>query len=292
MKIYKEKTFAEAYKKILIDLIYSPENVVKPRDQQCNEFTNLGFEIDAENCLYHNERRSSQFKYIGAELIWYFSGRNDLKFIEKYAKFWKQVANEDDTLNSAYGNLLFTIRNEHNLNQWQWAYNSLKSDKDTRQAIMHFNMPKHQHYTNKDFVCTLNAIFNIRDNKLNMTLQMRSNDVVLGLPTDVAFFSLLQQQMYVQLKELYPDLELGKYTHISSSMHLYERNFKLAKDMLDHDFISDKFPDISSWFINKDGEMTKNFKLLHDAVVDETENVSYSFNDHLFGEIFNNINDL
>jgi len=36
---------------------------------------------------------------------------------------------------------------------------------------------------------------NIRDNKLNFSVSMRSNDAILGTPTDVAFFCLLQQQM-------------------------------------------------------------------------------------------------
>ena len=63
---------------------------------------------DPSFCLYENERRSSQFKYIAAELVWYFTGRKDTDFITPYAKFWKQIENEDGSVNSAYGNLIFT----------------------------------------------------------------------------------------------------------------------------------------------------------------------------------------
>jgi len=96
--------------------------------------------------------------------------------------------------------------------------------------------------------------------------------------------------MYAQLKEIYPDLELGKYTHISSSMHLYERNFSLAKEMLDYKFNPTIFPKISSWFIDTDGNMTSNFQLLHDAIIDEEQTNHYTFSDLLFEYIYNNIN--
>ena len=60
--------------------------------------------------------------------------------------------NSDGTANSAYGNLLFTQKNKLGLSQWEWAYESLKRDKDTRQAIMHSNNSTHQDFKTKDFV--------------------------------------------------------------------------------------------------------------------------------------------
>jgi thymidylate synthase len=100
-------------------------------------------------------------------------------------------------LNSSYGNLIFRELNEHGHTQYNWVIKSLLKDKDSRQAFMHFNKPRHQFQENKDQVCTLNAIFHIRDNKLNMTLTMRSNDVILGFMTDFTFFSILHQQVYL-----------------------------------------------------------------------------------------------
>jgi len=222
MRSYKGESFAKVYKDLLKDLSTNPEYVCAPRDQKINEILNVTLEIENPmSGLYRNSIRGSQYKYIAAELVFYFAGRNDLEYIQKYAKFWKDIANPDGTVNSAYGHLLFNTKNEHGMTQWEWAYESLKRDRDTRQALMHFNLPTHQHFANKDFVCTLNGIFHIRENKLDFTLMMRSNDAILGLPTDVAFFTMLQQQMYHLLKKEYPDLELGKYTHQVNSMHLY-----------------------------------------------------------------------
>jgi thymidylate synthase len=211
------------YKDILIDLYYKPEFNSKPRNQSIKEKLNCSIEINNPTYgLYRNERRSSMYKYIAAELVWYFSGDNKLEFIEKYAKFWETIKNEDDTLNSAYGNLIFKELNEYGLTQWEWATSSLLKDKDTRQAILHFNNSSHQYSTNKDVVCTMYGIFHIRNNKLEFTLHMRSNDVILGLPTDMAFFTLLHQQMHSYLKKEYK-------IEISFPAKLYEETFQPLK---------------------------------------------------------------
>jgi thymidylate synthase len=221
---------------------------------QINEITDFSFTVENPlSCLYDNKRRGSQSKYIAAEFIWYFSGRRDLEFIEKYASFWKHVANPDGTLNSAYGHLLFNRKNEHGKTQWQWAYDSLVADKDTRQAIMHFNTPDHQRDGNKDFVCTLSGNFHIRENKLNLTINMRSNDAILGTATDVAFFCVLQIQMWYLLQEKYPNLELGTYTHYVHSMHIYERHFELVKEMLAEEFVPVKIPTMEDDFVDSKG---------------------------------------
>lgn len=254
-KYIKKATFAECYKDLLENLLNSPEYSCSPRGMTINEITDCSFVIENPlSCLYENNRRSSQEKYIAAEFLWYFSGRRDLEFIEKYASFWKQIVNPDNTLNSAYGHLIFDRKNEHGKSQWQWAYDSLVADKDTRQAIMHFNTPDHQRDGNKDFVCTLTANFHIRENRLNLTITMRSNDAILGTATDVAFFCIMQAQMLKLLKKIYPDLTLGTYTHFAHSLHIYERHFSLVREMLEKDFIPKSIPTMENDFVDEKGE--------------------------------------
>lgn len=261
MKIYKGETFADVYQNALTDIINNPEYITSPRGMKINEVTNASLVIkDPKYCLYENARRSSQFKYIAGELIWYFTSRSDTDFITKFAKFWDSIDNGDGTVNSAYGNLIFSEKNKHGLNQYQWALNSLIKDKDSRQAILHFNKPKHQIYGNKDFVCTLNGIFQIRDNKLNFTVDMRSNDLILGTPTDIPFFCLLQIQAYEHLKKYYPDLELGTYTHIAHSLHVYERHFGLIKEMLNYSFNPMSFPNMREFLIDPNGNALNGIK--------------------------------
>jgi thymidylate synthase len=139
------------------------------------------------------------------------------------------------------------------ITQWEWAYNSLIKDKDTRQAIFFFNQPQYQYYGNKDFPCTIYGIFEIRDNKLNLSIKMRSNDLILGLQADIVFFVTLLQHMHFFLKETYPDLQIGSYYHYVDSLHIYERHYDLVSDMLQHDFKSQELQTLTKPLINLNG---------------------------------------
>jgi thymidylate synthase len=292
MRTYKGETFAEAYERVLKDVYNNPEFESSPRGMKIKEVTNAALVIeDPAYPLYENKRRSSQLKYIGAELLWYFSGRNDVDFIEKFAKFWRDIENGDGTVNSAYGNLLFNEINEHGYTQWEWAYDSLINDKDTRQAIMHFNLPKHQIDTNKDFVCTLTGVFQIRNNKLNFTVDMRSNDLILGTPTDIAFFCLLQQQMLNLLRKKYPKLQLGSYTHIVHSIHLYERHFNLVKEMLNEKFFETGFPSLHENLIDRKGNAHPVINTLCKQIDEGVKTLRHDFhNDKLVSWIIDAVN--
>jgi thymidylate synthase len=289
MIIYQSKGFAEVYEEALFDLIRDPEYITQPRDMKIKESCDVALVIENPlSCLYTNPERSSQFKYIAAEFLWYFMGRNDVEYISKFAKFWESIQNSDGTVNSSYGNLLFTNKNEHGMSQYQWALESLIRDKDSRQAILHFNLPIHQRHGNKDFVCTVYGIFQIRNNKLNFTIHMRSNDVILGLPTDVAFFATLQSQMLKHLRQHgnYHDLELGTYTHMANSFHIYERHFDLANRMISHKFEPISIPAVEHNLITEDGSPTSAFSYLFDV----QDRVVGGTGDDLFDWILNNLN--
>lgn len=269
MKYYKNDYITPVFKQVLFDLLNKPEFIASPRGMEVREIRDCSFEIKYPmNNIFSNEFRSSPTKYIAAELLAYFSGTNRIDFIGKYAKMWNTLLNPDGiTVNSMYGNLLFKEVNNHGLTQYQWVLESLKKDKDSRQAFMHFNKPHHQFFENKDQVCTLQALFHIRENKLHMTLTMRSNDVVLGFMTDWAFFSILHYHVFLHLKNHYTELEMGSYTHISHSMHLYERNYELVKKMLTSEFKHGDLPLLNTPILNENGSFRAKYTPLFDAVL-------------------------
>ena len=291
MLTYRFDTFAEAYKDSLTDLITFPEYETRPRGMTIKENCDVALVIDNPlSCLYENTVRSSQLKYIAAELLWYFMGRNDVGYISKFAKFWESIQNDDGTVNSSYGHLLFANPNEHGFMQYEWAVDSLLKDKDSRQAVLHFNLPSHQRDGNKDFVCTMYGIFQIRENKLNFTVSMRSNDVILGLPTDIAFFATLQSQMLFHLVthggEEFRELELGTYTHIANSFHLYERHFDLVDRMIREDFIPHQIPKVREELVSVKGKPSPLFSRLFSTQNDPNEKVG----DELMHWIKNKLN--
>ncbi len=152
-----------------------------------------------------------------------------------YDKYVKEL-NEAQAIGAIEYPELVRLRNEFKekfpRTPWEWAKTSLLNDKDTRQAILRFSLPQHQYLGNKDQTCTLHGNFMIRENKLNLSITMRSNDLMLGLVYDLPWFIFLIYRMRDELKETYPDLEIGHYTHTSHSMHIYDKNEEAILKML------------------------------------------------------------
>ena len=95
---------------------------------------------------------------------------------------------------------------------------------NSRQAVIHIKMPRNtiENPTN-DLNCTVCLQFIVRDGKLYCTTYMRSNDLWLGFPYDVFQFTCIQIRMAMEL-----GLDIGSYTHIAGSLHIYERDFEKA----------------------------------------------------------------
>lgn len=236
------RSFADEYQRLLEQVLEKPDFQTRPRGLLNHELMNWTLYVKPHSLFFMNEKRDfiKTLRYLIGETLWYFGGQNDLEFISHYSSFWKKIANSDGTCNSAYGHLLFRLKDCYGpdpnpscraLSQWEWAYSSLVNDRDTRQAIMHFNRPFHQYWGNKDLVCTMYVNFHIRNNQLFITSRMRSQDIVRGLTYDVPFFGLLLQNMTLLLQDVYPGLTAGGVIHTSDSMHLYEEHFELAKKM-------------------------------------------------------------
>lgn len=253
-RVITGRSFAQLYQSVLDELFIEPHYETAPRGQKIVELTNCLLVLqNPYSNLYTNPARSVIERYLAGELLFYFRGSNKLEEIAKYSKFWNNIANADGTVNSAYGHLLFNDPNAHGFTEWAWAVDSLKKDKDSRQAIIRFNRPNHSFEGNKDFVCTLVGVFQIRRDMLHLTVNMRSNDVHFGLTYDLPFFTLLQQQMRLHLLPTYPDLKLGYYYHFANSLHIYERNFTELQAMRDQYTSEAALPRMQESFVSTTG---------------------------------------
>jgi len=217
-------TASDNFKKIISDIEING-TLSQPRDMKVKELTIDSRCFDPTQTIANFTDRKFNWKYFAGELAWYLNRDRDVKYISQFSKFWDNITNPNSTeINSNYGSLLFG-------EQLKWVVDSLKADKNTRQAIAFLNQPKFQFEGNKDFVCTMYLNFFIRDNKLNMKVQMRSNDVFYGLTFDAPFFGFVQQHVRLWLLDEYPELELGTYYHCADNIHFYERHFELANSI-------------------------------------------------------------
>ena len=176
---------------------------------------NVGFTIEnpMDNHIDCKQRNWKQ-DYAEAEWQWYLSGdRNIKKLGEIYGKvpeIWKRMADNAGNVNSNYG--------------WQWKREDqlesivyqLKNNPKTRQAaISIYDAKECKDYIN-DTPCTYAVQFTIVDDKLNMCVTMRSNDLWYGFCNDQYCFSRLQLMIADRL-----EIRLGTYFHFAHNLHLY-----------------------------------------------------------------------
>jgi len=211
------------------------QRIIKPRGLETKELIQQTLRIlYPDKCIVTNLERHLSLQYLGAEILWYLSGDKTTEKIEKYASMWRHLKGKNGEVNSNYGEIIF-FQNLENYNgsQFDWVISSLKEDKNSRQAIINFNQPKHKKKGTLDFVCTETEQFLIRNNKLLQIVNMRSNDLIYGFCYDMPFFSLVQQKVLAKLKnKIYPNLELGEYIHTCGSLHIYQRHFQLLDDIV------------------------------------------------------------
>jgi len=250
----------EAYLNALRDVWYNYEFKSSPRGLPCREIIDYSFRVTnpiGEPIRTLDEARNEVIKsYTAKEIELYDSCTNKAEDFGQASKFWLSLANPDGTVNSAYGHLIWSKRSHgdpvfegsnvpietvrdnpaifDNLYRtpWEWCVESLRKDKDTRQAILRFSLPEHQWLGNKDQVCTMYGNFLIRDDKLHFSVFMRSNDLMKGLVFDLSWFVGLMDKMIEELKPIYPNLTKGLYSHTANSMHIYEKDGPAILKML------------------------------------------------------------
>lgn len=216
-----------------------------PEVNGTNELNNYIFTLKdiSKNIITLKEKNISK-AYLIAELLWYFNGRNDCEFIGKFASLWNRITDDGITSNSAYGYIVFE---KHNFNQLDKIVELLRIDPNSRRAVININIPNEKVIETKDEPCTIALQFLIRDNKLNCTTMMRSNDIWFGLPYDIVFFTTIQKIIANKL-----NIETGTYTHFVTSLHMYERNRKQISNIVNNADVSEFTLDIDKLLKNKE----------------------------------------
>lgn len=111
--------------------------------------------------------------------------------------------------------------------QYEAVIEKLRRDSDSRQAVVTIWNPAVDNEENRrDYPCTVMHQFRIRDNKLNMSVYMRSNDVWLGAAYDFFQFTRVQIALASVL-----GVKPGKYAHHVGSLHIYEQHYEAAENL-------------------------------------------------------------
>ena len=208
---------------------------VNSRNGLTKEIHPLSFTIeDFSNFFVVNEERVINLPMALAELVWIMTG-SDGDWIIKYNKQLKEYSNLREVsvliedigtikgetyFNAAYGHRMIS---KFGINQLFDVVQTLQEDKDSRQAVIVYRDPVSDSYNPeiKDKACNIASMFLVRDNKLDITQIVRSQDFIWGLPYNFIQFGFITKYIAEVLK-----LEVGRYTEMVNSFHIYENHWE------------------------------------------------------------------
>lgn len=208
---------------------------VRPRGQLVVELENYSYTLPPYVRFPSFACRKLNLGYIKTETLWYLRGDKFDTSILSHAKMWQGLVNQDGSINSNYGQYIFT-----GPKQFDNVIKVLRDDPDSRRASMMILGDEHLLSDTKDVPCTYALNFRIRRNRLNLSVHMRSQDAIYGMGNDAPAFSFMHEMMMNALRRYYPTLELGHYHHIADSFHVYERHFPMLKQITGVDVTGDR----------------------------------------------------
>lgn len=189
------------------------------------EIINRSHKIDMNYPVLLHADRKLGYKFMAAEAAWILSGDNRVSTIAPYAK---QIANFSDDkvfFHGAYGPKI--------VDQLTYIVDTLNNDVESRRAVL--TIWRENPRGTKDTPCTLSMQFFIRDSKLQTVVNMRSNDLWLGLPYDQFNFSIVSAAVLILLRKrsnFFSTIDLGTLHINAASSHFYERDREAIDEII------------------------------------------------------------
>lgn len=199
--------------------------------------------------LYLEGRKSNIYACLG-EIFWIMAGENNLNPLMTFLlPRSPQFSDDGETWQNGYGPKIYNNGNLENV-----VKSFLMDGKNTRRACMAIWTPQTDTIKSlaaggiekpKDVSCNNFIWFWIRDNKLNMKVGVRSNDVLWGLSAiNIPEWTFIQEIVLNILKnednETFKDVQLGYYKHSVISLHVYDETVKQAQELLDSKLVNAK----------------------------------------------------
>lgn len=177
------------------------------------------YERPLERVLFDGVRDANPFFHL-MEGLWMLAGRRDVAWLARFNKRMASYSDDGVSFNAAYG---YRWRNQFDLHrgdtdQLTAIVELLRADPDSRRAVLQiWDAKADLGVPSKDLACNTQAMFKVRDGKLNMTVSNRSNDIIWGCyGANAVHFSMLLEYMAARI-----GVAPGVYRQISDSYHAY-----------------------------------------------------------------------
>ncbi len=185
-------------------------------------------QVDLQNEFPILGLRKIPVKNFIAEMMWFISGeKNTNVFLNSHTKIWDSFTEENGDVECAYG---YRWRYFFSRDQLEDLISLLQKDSSSRHGLVWTWDPASDGLggvPKKNLPCLIGFSVNIIGGRLHLHNTIRSNDMVLGFPTDVAGFALLQLILAQKLNVL-----PGIYTHSISNAHVYSNHYEATETMI------------------------------------------------------------
>ena len=222
--------FDEIYSSLLKDIMTKGVREVNKRTgHETRALPGLSFSIDLQKEGFPVlSLRKIPTKLFIAEQIWFISGaRKPEIFLRDYTRIWDDFTNPGDVVTVAYG---YRWRRHFGRDQLGLLVKLLSKDPSSRHGVVVTWDPSSDGLggvAKSNIPCPFAFTVNIINGRLNLMNIVRSNDMILGFPHDVAGFALLQSMLAQKL-----GVKPGVYTHVVANAHVYDIHYQAARQLI------------------------------------------------------------
>lgn len=168
--------------------------------------------------------KSVHFHSVVHELLWFLKGDTNIAYLQKNGvRIWNEWADAQGELGPIYGK---QWRNWAGIDQIAQVLQTLKTEPDSRRMLVSsWNVAE----LGQMALMPCHALFQfyVAEGRLSCQLYQRSADIFLGVPFNIASYSLLTHMMAAQA-----DLALGEFVWSGGDIHLYNTHLDAANEQL------------------------------------------------------------
>lgn len=225
--------FSSKYCSIISDIMENGIEETNTRTgMKVKALPGVQFQVNLEKEFPLLTARKIRIENFVAEMMWFISGQKDTNvFLRDHTKIWDLFTEEDGTVGTAYG---YRWRHTFGRDQLKDLVDLLERDPSSRHGVVVTWDPSYDGLggvPQKNIPCPYTWTVNIIGGRLHLHNIIRSNDMILGAPTDAAGFAFLALMLAQRL-----GVKPGIYTQSISNAHIYENHYKAAKEINDRYF--------------------------------------------------------
>ena len=177
--------------------------------------------FDLSDCFPLITTKKVHFKSVVGELLWFLRGDSNIKYLhDNGITIWDEWASPEGELGPVYGVQWrsWPTPNGDHIDQISSALDTLRNNPDSRRNIVSaWNVSELDNMALPP--CHLLFQLYVADDKLSCQLYQRSADMFLGVPFNIASYSLLTHMFAQQA-----GLEVGEFIWTGGDCHIYDNH--------------------------------------------------------------------